>query len=368
MPKTMNIRLLCCLGVGVIAVLGCVSAIRPTPAQPVATQPSATSDRDSSVDWPTQSWQTSSPEEQGIDAGKLDEMLVAIDNRSIRLHGLLVIRHGLIVSEHYYGTFDQSRRGEIYSCTKSFTSTLIGIALDQGHLSSIDQPVTAFFDDRTFENIDERKQAMSIENLLTMTPGIAWEEGNATYTAMYRSVDWVNYVMDMPMEFQPGAQFEYNSGASHVLSAVVQKSTGMDTIDFARANLFEPLGITDVRWDTDAGGMAIGGWGLQMNPREMARLGFLFLHKGEWDGRQIVSADWVEAATREHIDTGGLGYGYQWWIDTNYGGYAAMGLYGQTIYVHPDLDLVIVVTAEEAGHDRILDLIYEYILPACSAD
>ncbi len=347
-----------CLVVIMLAAAGCA----PTPE---ATPTSLTGSRD--TNWPTESWQTSSPQEQGVDAGQLDAMMSAVEEQSLRLNGILIIRHGAIVFEHYSGSSGQTSRTEIFSCTKSFTSTLIGIALDKGLLKSIDQPVLELFADRSFENVDERKQAMTIENVLTMTPGLQWEEGDAAYTQMFRSADWLAYVMGKPMEFQPGAQFEYNSGASHVLSAIVHKATGIKTADFARTNLFEPLGISNVRWDTDAEGNAIGGWGLKLAPRELAKLGYLFLHEGEWDGQQIVSRDWIEAATEKHVSTDGdLGYGYQWWIDTGAEAYMALGRFGQTIYVKPDLDLVVVVTAQEDNHDRILKLIDTYILPACS--
>jgi CubicO group peptidase (beta-lactamase class C family) len=349
-----------------ITATGCAATPQPTSTPTTADQPTVTSIPASSDEWPTEGWQTSSPKDQDVDANLLDKMMATIDDQAINLHSILVIRHGMIVAERYYGSFDQDYRNEVYSVTKSFTSTLVGIAVDEGLLSDIDQPVLNYLDNRTFENVDERKQAMTIENLLTMTPGLEWDEGDATYTAMYRSTDWVKYVLDKPMAFEPGSQFEYNSGASHVLSAIVQKSTGMNTGDFARANLFEPLGMTKARWDTDTNGLSIGGWGLQLTPREMAKLGYLFLHKGEWDGQQIVSAKWVETATQKHVSTGGdLGYGYQWWVDAEAGAFMALGRYGQTIYVEPDLDLVVVTMAREDNHDRILGLIHEYILPAC---
>jgi CubicO group peptidase (beta-lactamase class C family) len=344
-----------------IATAGC----SPTP-QVVIAQPSATPAANASK-WPTQSWQTSSPEEEGVDPAQLDKMLAAIEEQSISMYSILVIRHGAIVSEHYFSSYDEKDRGEIYSVTKSFTSTLIGIALDKGLLGDIDQSVLGYLADRAFESVDERKQKMTIENLLTMTPGLSWDEGDTTYTQMFRSADWTKYVLDKPMEFEPGKQFEYNSGASHVLSAIVQQATGMNTADFAQANLFEPLGITNVTWNTDSQGLSIGGWGLELAPREMAKLGYLFLHEGQWDGQQIVSADWVKAATQKHVSSDGeLGYGYLWWTRADGSAYMALGRYGQTIYVKPDLDLVVVTTAHEDNHDRIFDLIDTYVVPACS--
>ena len=315
--------------------------------------------------WPTAGWTTSSPEEQGMDPQKLAEMLDTIQQKKLRLDSLLIVRHGYLVLEQYYGSYQQDTRHELYSCTKSFISTLVGIALDQGLLSGTDQPVLEFFYGRTFANPDPRKNAMTLEDLLTMRSGLDWLEDDSTYQAMYLSPDWVKYVLDLPMAQAPGSNFLYCSGCSHVLSAILQKAAGMGTLDFARRNLFEPLGITNLRWDTDRAGIPIGGWGLQITPRDMAKLGYLYLRGGQWDGRQIVSPAWVERATQSQTSTGGnLGYGYQWWIYPSLGGYTALGRYGQTIFVIPGSDLVIVTTATLDGHDEIFRLIEDYIVPA----
>ena len=139
----------------------------------------------------------------------------------------------------------------------------------------------------------------------------------------------------------------------------------MNTRDFAEKELFRPLGITDVRWDADSQGIPIGGWGLQITPRDMAKLGYLYLRDGVWDGQQIVSSAWVKAATEKHTPTDGpLGYGYQWWTYPKWGAYAALGRYGQMIFVVPDLDLIVVTTAAAGGHDAIFRLIEQYIVPA----
>jgi CubicO group peptidase (beta-lactamase class C family) len=182
---------------------------------------------------------------------------------------------------------------------------------------------------------------------------------------MYRSLDWVQYVLDKPMSQPPGSQFNYCSGCSHILSAILQQTTGMNPRDFAEQYLFQPLGITNIQWDTDAEGIPIGGWGLQLTPRDMAKLGYLYIQDGQWDGGQIVSAEWVENATRKHTETdGALGYGYQWWTYPSLAAYTALGRYGQTIFVIPDSDLVIVTTAGMENHDEIFQLIEQYIVPA----
>ena len=315
--------------------------------------------------WPTQGWRTATPAEQGMDAAKLALMLDSVRQQNLGLDSLLVIRNGYIVSETYFRSSTPDTRHELYSVTKSFIATLVGIAIDKGIISGVERPVGDFFADRPFENWDAAKQAMTLEDLLTMTTGLAWTEGDAAYRQLYGSRDWVKFMMDKPMRSQPGSEFNYCSGCSHVLSAILQQQAGMNTRDFAQRELFGPLGIADAAWDTDAMGIPIGGWGLQVTPRDMAKLGYLYLHGGGWDGQQIVSPGWVKAATQKHTGTDGeLGYGYQWWTYPRWGAYAALGRYGQTIFVVPGLNLIVVTTAALEGHDPIFDLIEQYIVPA----
>ena len=295
----------------------------------------------------------------------LTQMLTTIQGQYLDLHSLLIVRNGYLVSETYFEGFQQDTRHELYSCTKSFVSTLIGIAIDKGYIDRTDRRIVDFFPEHTFANLDEQKEAMTLEDLLTMRSGLDWQEGDPVYGAMYRSPDWVQFVLEKPMAQPPGSQFNYCSGCSHVLSAILQETTGMNPLDFAEQYLFEPLGISDIQWDTDAAGIPIGGWGLQMTPRDMAKLGYLYLQDGQWDGQQIISPAWVQNATRKHTETDGdLGYGYQWWTYPSLAGYTALGRYGQTIFVIPEADLVIVTTAQMEDHDEVFQLIEQYILPA----
>lgn len=322
--------------------------------------------KQSSAIWPTAGWQTSRPEQQGMDLEMLEKMRVEIENKNIRLHSLLIVRNGAIIWEEYYEGNTANTKHAMYSVTKSFVSTLVGIAIDQGKIEGTRQLVFDLLPGRTFQNSDERKRAITLEDLLTMSSGLDWIEGDATYSKMYTSADWVQMVMDHPMAAEGGEKFLYCSGCSHVLSAIVEEASGESVLKFAEKNLFQPLGINNLRWETDRKGIAIGGWGLNITPRDMAKLGYLFLNQGTWDGKQIVSSRWVQAATTRHIDTDGeLGYGYQWWIYPTHNAYAALGRYGQTIFVAPDLNLIIVTTAQiEEGHDPIFRLIDDYILPA----
>jgi CubicO group peptidase (beta-lactamase class C family) len=351
------VALLCLL---IVILAGCSNLPAAAPPPDVPTQAPALG-----AAWPTEAWRTSTPQEQGMDSQKLTEMLTAIQEQDLKLHSLLIVRNGYLVSETYFGAYQPDTRHELYSCTKSFVATLIGIAIDQGYIDRTDHRIMDFFPEHTFAELDEQKETMTLEDLLTMRSGLDWQEGDPVYGAMYRSPDWLQFVLDMPMAGPPGSQFNYCSGCSHVLSAILQETTGMNPRDFAEAYLFQPLGISNVQWETDAAGIPIGGWGLQLTPRDMAKLGYLYLREGQWDGRQIVSARWVEDATREHTQTDGdLGYGYQWWTYPSLAGYTALGRYGQTIFVIPEADLVIVTTAKLEDHDPVFQLIEGYILPA----
>ena len=210
------------------------------------------------------------------------------------MDSLLVVRHGHIVAEAYYAPFPAGMKHRINSSTKSVISSLIAIALKEGLLKSVDQPVLDFFPDRQFANVDERKKALTLRHLLDMTSGLQWDEPLSGYPKdfldMERSPDWVRFVLDRPMVRDPGASFEYNSGNTHILSAILSKVTGRSALDYARERLFGPLGITDVFWRGDPQGNSAGGAGLYLQPRDMARLGQLWLHDGVWEGQRLLPA------------------------------------------------------------------------------
>ncbi len=323
--------------------------------------------------WPTADWRTSTPAEQGMDAEKLSAALEKAQKSMTGLHSLLVIRHGYLVQENYFSSYKQDTLHTQYSVSKSFISTLVGIAIDQGLIAGVDENVLGYFPGQTFDNPEARKETMTLEHLLSMTSGLGWVEGDPAYRAMYVSQDWAAYVLDLPMVATPGEVFNYCSGCSHVLATVLDSALGKSALeksglpDFARRNLFAPLGIQKYTWETDSQGIPIGGWGLNLRPRDMAKLGYLYLHQGQWDGQQVISSAWVTTATSKHIQVeGATEYGYQWWIYPELGGYAALGLGGQTIFVSPQRDLIVVTTADLDGHDKIFQLIEKYILPAVS--
>ncbi len=301
--------------------------------------------------WPTHEWSRTTPEEQGMNSVYLESMVEYFTTNGIQIDSLLVIKNGWIVFEEYPSTFGPDDTHHLFSCTKSITSALMGIALRLGYLESINTSVLDYFPERDFTNPSERKDKITIKNLLEMTSGLDWNEeqhGNIVndYNKMVHSEDWIKYVLDKPMAAEPGSVFLYNSGASHILSAIIQELTHNTTLDFAVANLFQYLGITEFEWNQDPQGVYSGASGLKMKPLDMAKIGYLYIRDGLWDGLQLVSQDWVAMTTTSqvHVDET-LDYSYQWWVLSELGAYYALGWGYQSITVVPEYNLVVVVTA-----------------------
>ncbi len=301
----------------------------------------------------------------------LAAMLARIDEIDCEIHSVTIVRNSTIVLDEYYPPSTPDTLHVIRSCTKSIISILIGIAIDEGYIDGVDQPVLSFFPDRVVNNVDASKESMTLEDLLTMSSGFDCRDSYLynwyDLEQMAASDDWAQFVLDLPMRYEPGSHFEYCNGVSHLLSTILQTATGTSTLDFARERLFGPLGITDLEWETDPQGVAVGYSGIRATPHDMARIGLLYLNRGEWDGEQIVAADWVAESTRAHISAGTLsdGYGYQWWVDAN-GYYMAQGYGGQFIYVVPEQNMVVVFTGELRDEDFFIPegLLNEYIIPA----
>ena len=314
--------------------------------------------------WPTTGWLTSTPEEQGMNSSLLDEFVNAIDY-SLSLLSYLVIKNGYLILEGYPDPdYNESTLKRVFSVTKSFTSALVGMALGAGNLTSLDELVVDFFPDKTIANLDEDKQSITVEHLLTMTAGFDWSD-STDYDAMMDSPDWIQSVLDRPMADVPGETFNYNSGASHLLSAIVNRTTGIPTQSYADTRLFQPLGISDYEWGLDPQGVASGGVGLKITPRDMAKFGFLYLNNGTWDGEQIVPSTYVSASTQVQAPETGPpvhhNYGFQWWIDLSLDAYGAYGANGQYIWVQPKNDLIVVFTSSGGYFENLIPI---YIIPA----
>ena len=301
--------------------------------------------------WPTRGWPLSSPEEQGMSSEQLARLLDFGARND--MDSVLVTRHGRIVLEATYAPFSAGLKHRVYSVTKSVVSTLVGMALGDGLLDSTDRKVVDFFAGRTIANLDDAKKAITVRQLLDMTSGLGWTEGLSgaaeAYIAMMRSPDWQQFILDYPMASAPGTRFYYSSGNSHLLSAILSKVTGRSALDYAREKLFGPLGIDDVLWQADPQGVSGGGAGLYLQPRDMAKIGYLWLRGGVWEGRQILPAAWIEGVRAADVDmreswASDLRYGRQFWVMPLRDAFMAVGYHRQLIVVMPKLDIVAIVT------------------------
>jgi len=325
--------------------------------------------------WPTAGWRESSPEMQGMSSAKLNEMMQYVRQQTIGIDSVVVVRNGYVVMEEYprpllYGPQNPH---PLYSVTKSFSSALIGIAVKEGFIDGVQHKVLDFFPNRTFANMDSLKEAITLEHLLTMTSGLPWDEWTYPYgdprndaTAMMLSSDPVQFVLDRPMVRIPGTTWVYNGGGSHLLSAIVNETTGSDTETFAREHLFNPLGISNLFWGRDPFQHVPWGFmGMSLTPLDMAKFGYLYLNNGTWEGRQIIQTDWVTESIRPHYSAWpGWRYGYQWWISSASNVFVARGYMGQNIIVAPEYNMVVVFTGNYLYGPEGVQLFYNYILPA----
>jgi CubicO group peptidase (beta-lactamase class C family) len=384
-----------------VAGLGCVLAAACT--SPDRQEPTATSrvltgpiQRDY---WPTAGWRTAPPAQAGMDP----KTLAVLDTNAAyhpQLRSLLVIRHGYLVYERYWHGDAQTGQAA-FSVTKSFTSALVGIALRDHHLKSLHQTVGELLAAHLPPNADPRLAKVTVEQLLTMTSGLAGDDhypGDPDLTyRLYQSRDWVRHILARKPVTKPGTTFAYSNASSHLLSAIVADTTGRSTLAFARAKLFAPLGIhtehafqpvgvafptpaqerayerAKVAWPTDPQGYHSGFGGLQLPARDLAKLGYLYLNGGRWDGVQVVPAGYVRASSQRQSQPppGGPfdGYGYQWWVTSDHGhpSFVAVGYGGQFVQVIPDLDLVVVITSDfENGRGDAQQLVGEAIVPAAT--
>ncbi len=320
-----------------------------------------------------ETWLISTPEEQGMDSATLEQIAKQIKQQNIAIDSLLIIRHGYLIFEKYFKLEEflghtqsnQDNMHSLYSVTKSFTSALIGIAIEEGYIDNTSLKVVDFFPESTIENLDMKKKNMTLYHLLTMTTGFQWNEWTGdSAIKMMKNANPVEYMLDLPMQNEPGTVLTYCTGASHLLSAIIQKTTGKTTLEFARKYLFNPLSISEVQWTYDQQNIYHGGYGLSLTSRDMAKFGYLYLNNGTWNGKQIVSTDWVTKSTQPYnFFQENSGYGYQWWILPQINVYYASGLYGQSIYVAPENDMVVVFTAE-ISNNLIIEDLFKSILAA----
>jgi CubicO group peptidase (beta-lactamase class C family) len=341
----------------------------PIPPAPATNPPAPRADY-----FPAGMWRTSTPEEQGIDSQGIAAMIDKIAQASPYVHSFLLIRNGTLVAEAYFAPIAREHIHLLFSATKSVTSALVGIAIQEGLIKGVDQKVLDFFPELKAKNLNKRVGDLTIGHLLTMTTGHADAVSPNPYQPA--PVDWVEKFLDNPANpviDEPGTQFLYTSGGPHTLSAILQKVSGKPAADYAAEKLFGPLGIPEYAWLADQNGITFGNSWLRLRPLDMAKFGYLYLNNGDWNGQQVVPQAWVEQSTRKAVETKGTmfnnaeqdGYGYLWWMNS-FGGYAAHGYGGQFIFVVPASALVAVFTSGFA--DSMFDTAYElmktYIIPA----
>ena len=320
--------------------------------------------------WPTAGWQRSSPEEQGMASSALVDLVDF--GAANRMDSVLVTRHGRIVLEAHYAPFKPGMKHTVNSVTKGVVGTLAAIAHKEGTIERLDAPVMPFFVERhDVAHLGADKRAITLQTLLDMTSGLSWREpltaeAPESMLQMERSGDWVGFVLDRPMAQAPGTAFNYDSGTWQLVSAILAKRANVDTLTYARDRLFAPLGITDVTWRRDPQGLPIGGYGLFMQPQDMAKVGYLYLRRGAWEGRQLIAPEWVDRTFSAPVEMGfgTFRYANGWWTLPDRHAHMAVGFLRQLVIVLPDLDVVAVVTGR--GHYPFTQLIDRIIEAAKS--
>lgn len=303
--------------------------------------------------------QRSTPEAEGVPSRAiitLFDSLMALPQTDI--HSLVVLRHGKVIAETYPAPFAPEYRHTMYSCSKTFVSAAVGLAFADNRLRLTDR-VAAFFPDQLPDSVSAELADMTVRDLLTMASGIIpdWNMRNIR-------TDWIHGFLSKPVE-TPGKRFEYDSISSYLLAAIVQKVTGMTLLDYLKQRLFTPMHITDVAWELSPEGVNTGGWGLHIQSESLAKFGQLLLNHGEWEGKQLLPADWVKQMMTKQMETGGDGYGYQMWLCEYPGAVRADGAYGQYILMIPEKDMVVVITECTLIDGRTQRrLVWKHLLPA----
>ena len=318
-------------------------------------------------------WSYATMSDQRINPNIISNGLAQLDESTTR-QAFILIRNGQIVYEQYFNGSSVSDSNNVASVSKSILSALIGIAMNQGYILSAEEPIATYLPNYFENETDPQKLNLTIRDLLTMSHGWAWTE-NRTDRALNNSDDWVGDILELPVVDEPGTYFNYSTGASHVLSAVLTEATGRSTCEFAHEYLFEPMGIEAEFWGHDPQGYFTGGHSVSLTAREVAKFGLLYLNEGKWFGQQLVPGWWVVASTTPRIDIGNnyLGYGYYWWLNriSGYEMFSALGHGGQLLHVIPELNVVMVITHRIRGNPRDFseetesyEFIRNYLIPA----
>jgi hypothetical protein len=312
------------------------------------------------------------PEVEGVSSAGILTFLDSAATSRHEFHSFMFLRHGKVIAEGWWYPYKQELKHTLYSTSKSFTSTAVGFAVSEKRLT-VNDKVISFFPEYLPDSVSLFLAEMTVKDLLTMSAGM---EPDPTFNVVVKDSNWVKSFLALPVVNAPGTKFLYNSLATYMLSAIVQKVTGEKIIDYLTPRLFKPLGIEGMDWEVDPKGINTGGWGLRVKTEDMAKFGQLYLQKGMWNGKQILPAAWIEEATTFKIDQAPdapqskkdlsdwmQGYCYQFWRCMN-NAFRADGAYGQYIIVMPDKDAVIAIQAESPDMQNEIDLVWKYLLPS----
>ena len=316
--------------------------------------------------------QRSTPEEQGVPSETIAKFFKSVDEKGYDVHGLMMIRHGKVIAEHWWAPYAAQYQHAMYSATKTFTGAAVGFAVQEG-LLNIEDKVTSFFPDLLPDTISPQLAALTVKHLLTMSVGHASMSYAGSGDSQVRSFLAARFA------HEPGTSFAYNITASHMLSHIITKVSGVSLYEYLKPRLLDPLGIQDVIWEMDNDGYNMGNGGTHMKTSDLAKMGLFLINKGKWNGKQLLDSKWIEAATTPHIfqhpektpeenensaEDGSQGYGYQIWMGRHHS-YRAIGGQNQLIMVIPEYDFILVCHSsigDEAGFNK---LIYD-MLPSMS--
>ncbi len=305
----------------------------------------------------------STPEAEGVSTPKIIEFIEEANTKVNSMHSFMLLRNGKVVAEAWWAPEAADKPHVLWSLSKSFTSTAVGLAVADGKLS-IDDPVLKYFAEEAPQEPSTNLKAMRVRDLLTMSTGHQDEP------AVRDKTEWAKAFLAHPVPHKPGAHFQYNTPATYMQSAIVQRVTGQKVVDYLQTRLFDPLGIPAPRWDESPEGVSLGGYGLYLRTEDIAKFGQLYLQKGKWNDQQLIPAAWVEQATSKQVSNGSdpardwdQGYGFQFWR-CRHNAYRGDGKDGQFCIVMPDQNAVVAITANTANMQSELNIVWDKLLPA----
>jgi len=328
---------------------------------------------------PIDEWEISTPEEQGLDGQVLSHAFAKADQLDF-VNSIVIVRNGYLLAEVYYNGWEADEAHNFKGASTSVMSALFGIALRENFLDSLDQKMLDFFPEYNTPKLDRRKHDITIQHLLMMKAGFDKERNN--YLQIYNSDNWIKSTIELPLLSNPEEKFRYNTFQAHLVSGIITKASGMNTLDFANKYLMSPLKISIKCWERDPQGIYFGGNHIFLTPRAMAKIGLLFLNNGELEDKQIIPTEWIEQSRKNYSEFenciwGELhdyNYGYLWWIGKikDYEVFLEIGYAGQNVIIIPALNMVVVTTAHyDVDWDRadwqereVLNIVANYILAA----